>query len=110
MSITVTIYYTGKDDNAKKFAEEMLSSGLVKKIKEEPGNIGYSYYSSLEDPSTILLLDSWKNQKALDEHHASPMMDEIMRLREKYDLVMKAERYVTDEAGFSSNDKKFISN
>jgi hypothetical protein len=36
------------------------------------------------------------------------MMEEIARLREKYDLHMKAERYVTDEAGISAHDAKFI--
>lgn len=29
MAITVNIYYTGKNGNAKKFAEEMISSGVV---------------------------------------------------------------------------------
>ncbi len=110
MSITVTIFYTGKDNNAEKFAKEMIKSGIVQKIKNEEGNLGYNYYISLEDPNTILLLDSWKDQKALDAHHASPMMEDIMNLRNKYDLSMKAERYITDEEGFSDNDKKFIKN
>ncbi len=30
MAITVNIYYTGKNGNAKKFAEEMILSGVVK--------------------------------------------------------------------------------
>ena len=36
------------------------------------------------------------------------MMGDIMALREKYALSMRAERYVTDEGGFSENDKKFM--
>ena len=49
-----------------------------------------------------------KDQESLDIHHASPMMGDIMALREKYALSMRAERYVTDEGGFSENDKKFM--
>lgn len=106
--ITITIYYTGKNGNAKKFAEEMVSSGVVSNIRVEEGNERYEYFFSMKDPETILLIDSWRDQNALDVHHASPMMNEIVRLREKYDLHMKVERYVSDEEGIPSRDKKFI--
>lgn len=33
MSITVNIYYTGENGNARKFAEEMIQSGTVDKIR-----------------------------------------------------------------------------
>ena len=35
MAFTVNLYYTGTDGNARKFAEEMKSSGLVDKIRAE---------------------------------------------------------------------------
>ena len=95
MSITVNLRYTGKDGNARKFAEEMISSGTVAAIKAEDGNLRYEYYLSLDDPETILLIDSWANQEAIDKHHATLMMDTIAKLREKYDLHMTVERYTT---------------
>lgn len=33
MSLTINIYYTGKNGSAKEFAKEMLNSGLVDKIR-----------------------------------------------------------------------------
>ena len=53
MSITVHLFYTGVNGNARKFAEEMISSGTVQKIRKEKGNIGYSYFVSMEDPETV---------------------------------------------------------
>ena len=50
----------------------------------------------MDDEETVLLIDSWTDQEALDKHHASPMMTRITELREKYDLHMKVERYVSD--------------
>ena len=35
MSLTVNIYYTGSGGSARKFAEEMTSSGLVEAIRAE---------------------------------------------------------------------------
>ena len=108
MSITINIYYNGKNENAKKFAEEMISSGTVDDIRAEAGNLKYEYFFPMDDKETVLLIDSWKDQKSLDIHHESPMMQKIIDLREKYDLRMKVERYFSDESGIPESDKLFI--
>lgn len=108
MAITVNIYYSGTDGNAVKFAEEMLSSGIVDEIRREKGNLRYDYFFPINDSETVLLIDIWENQEALDIHHKSPMMVKIIALREKYDLTMKVERYVTDEKGIPEKDKSFV--
>ena len=106
MSITVNLRYTGVDGNAKRFAEEMVSSGTVAAIRAEKGNLRYEYFQSLDDPETILLIDSWADQEAIDAHHATPMMNTIAKLREKYDLHMTVERYTAVETPETEN--KFI--
>lgn len=104
MAITVNLYYTGTNGNARQFAQEMTSSGVVQAIREEKGNLKYEYFFPMEDPETVLLIDSWENQEAIDEHHKTPMMKKIMELREKYDLHMKIERYRSDD----ERDKMFV--
>lgn len=108
MSIVVNLYYTGTNDSARKFAEEMETSGTADRIRAEEGNERYAYFLPMEDPETVLLIDAWKDQQALDVHHASPMMETIAKLREKYDLHMRAERYVTDADGIPASDAKFL--
>lgn len=107
MAITVNIYYTGENGNARKFAEEMISTGVVERIRNEEGNMRYDYFFPLDDEETVMLIDSWENQEAIDVHHSTSMMNDIIRLREKYDLHMKVERYVSD-AGIPESDQKFI--
>ena len=108
MVITVNIYYQSINGNAKKFAEEMISSGIVNEIRSENGNIRYDYFFPMDDNETVLLIDSWNDQHSLDLHHASSMMKKIIKLREKYDLHMKVERYVSDEANAPETDHAFI--
>jgi quinol monooxygenase YgiN len=108
MAITIHLYYTGKGGNARKFASEMESAGIARAIRAEAGNKSYEYFFPMNDPETVLLIDSWEDQKALDLHHASPMMAEIAALREKYDLHMKVERFVSDDSGLPEQDLKFI--
>ena len=106
MSITVNLYYTGKNGAARKFAEEMTANGTVAAIRREKGNLRYEYFCPMEDPETVLLIDSWENQEAIDLHHGTPMMGKIMELREKYDLHMKVERFVSDAV--PESDQQFI--
>lgn len=108
MSITVNLYYTGERGNARKLAEEMTKSGMVEMIRNEEGNLRYEYFIPLEDPETVLLIDSWKGQEAIDRHHASPMMERIAELREKYDLHMRVERYLSDEERISEKERAYI--
>ena len=103
MAITVNLRYTGQDGNARKFAEEMTAGGTVAAIRAEAGNLRYEYYQSLDDPETVLLIDSWENQEAIDVHHASPMMAVIAALREKYELHMTVERYTDAETPETEN-------
>ena len=106
--ITVNLLYTGKNGAARRFAEEMTESGTVDAIRAEKGNLRYEYYQSLDDPETVLLIDQWRDQAAIDTHHASPMMKTIAALREKYDLHMKVERFVSEDSGLPESDRSFI--
>ncbi len=105
MAITVNIYYKGQNGAARKFAEEMVQTGTVEKIRAKDGNLRYEYFFPMNDEETVLLIDSWKNQEAIDEHHTSDMMQTIASLRDKYDLHMTVERFVSDETDMSSDDK-----
>ncbi len=104
--IVMNLYYTGHSGSAVEFVKEMESRGIAERVRKESGNIRYDYFFSASDPETVLLLDAWESQEALDEHHASPLMREIAALREKYDLHMKAERFIPDNGG--ENDSAFL--
>ena len=107
MSLVVNIYYTGENGAARKFADEMVLSGTVDKIRAEEGNIRYEYFYPRDDEETVLLIDAWEGQEAVDRHHASPMMADIARLRDKYDLHMRVERFVSDDS-MPDSDNEFI--
>ena len=92
--LIINIYYKGSDGNARRFAEEMVSSGIVDRVRNEDGNLKYEYFYPMDDPETVMLIDKWKDQESLDIHHKSEMMKEIAELRNKYKLNMKVEKYI----------------
>ena len=93
MSLIINIYYTGTNGNARLFAEEMISSGIVDRIRKEVGNLRYEYFYPVDNPETVLLIDKWKDEESLDIHHKSEMMKDIAKLREKYKLSMRIEKF-----------------
>lgn len=103
--LTVLIRYKGSNGSARKFVNEMISSGIVEQIRKEQGNLRYEYFFPQNDDETVLLVDSWVNQEALDKHHELPLMNIIKELRDKYDLHMEVEKYqpIIDE-----KDEKYI--
>ena len=103
--ITIHLFYKGQNGSARAFAAEMESSGIADAIRQEPGNIRYAYFLPMDDPETVLLIDAWENQAAIDAHHDSPMMAQLAQLRDKYDLHMTVERFISQDVG---DDHRFI--
>ena len=93
--ITITIRYTAENGNARKYVEEMESSGIAAKIRAVEGCLGYDYFYPADDPNGLLLIDSWADQAALNRYHSSPAMQEAAALREKYGLGGRTVRMFT---------------
>lgn len=56
----------------------MESSGTADRIRAEKGNVRYEYFFPMKDLETVLLIDAWESQEAIDAHHASPMMTTLI--------------------------------
>ena len=97
MSIAVNTYFTGKNGSAKQFVEEMESSATAVCIRNEDGNEQHEYFFSNESSEKVLLIESWRDQRALDAYQASPLKATLMNLKDKYDLEMKVKRYISVE-------------
>ena len=93
--VTINIRYTGENGNARKYVEEMESSGIAAKIRAIEGCIRYDYFYPADTPEDLLLIDEWADQEALNRYHASPMMQEAAALREKYNLGNRQVRMFT---------------
>ena len=96
MSIALNVYYKGKNGAAKMFMEEMEKSGFADKIRNKAGNECYEYFMSIRDKEMILLVERWEDGDALHFHHNSDDMIKVAELKDKYDLQVKVERYVTE--------------
>ncbi len=104
--VTINIRYSAEDGNARKYVEEMESSGIVARIRAIEGCLRYDYFYPADDPQGLLLIDEWADQAALDRYHSSPMMQEAASLREKYKLGGRQVRRFTPVAPPSNPEEK----
>ena len=84
--LIINIRYSAENGNARKYVEEMESSGIAAKIRAIEGCVRYDYFFPADDPEGLLLIDEWADQEALNRYHSSPVMKEAAALREKYKL------------------------
>ena len=64
--LTINIRYSAENGNARKYVEEMESSGIAAKIRAIEGCLRYDYFFPADDPEGLLLIDEWENQAALE--------------------------------------------
>ena len=93
--LVINIRYTGENGAARKYVEEMESSGIATRIRAVEGCLGYEYFFPADNPEGVLLIDSWEDQAALNRYHSSPAMQEAAALREKYGLTNRTVRMFT---------------
>lgn len=96
MSITRIVYYTGENGSARRFVRNMEESGAASLIRREEGNERYEYFFSATDPETVMLVDQWRDQDAIDVHERSLMKKDVLELRKDYGLKMRIERYYSE--------------
>ena len=66
---------------AKKGCEQALRKELellVVESRKEPGNIHYDLYQALDDECIFMFHETWADQKAFDEHVASPYLQSFL--------------------------------
>ena len=66
---------------AKKGSEQALRQELqllIGNSRNEPGNIHYDLYQAIDNESIFLFHESWKNQKALDDHMDTPYLKRFL--------------------------------
>jgi quinol monooxygenase YgiN len=65
----------------------------------EPGCIDYRFWLSSTDPASLLLLEQWEDQRALDAHMAAPQLGEFAAaIGPAIDGAMEATKFEIAEA------------
>lgn len=78
------VEYTAKPGMRDRFVEEAISTGVLDKILNEDGCLGYHYYYDTDDNDRILLVEEWENADKQKIHLGQPHMDILKEIKSKY--------------------------
>lgn len=80
----LNVTYAAKSGKREDFIEAVNSSGILGKIREEDGCIGYEYFYAADDPGKILLVERWESEAKQSAHLKRPHMELLKAIKEKY--------------------------
>ncbi|MCC5894103.1 MAG: antibiotic biosynthesis monooxygenase [Alkalibacterium sp.] len=67
-----------KKDKREAFLSDITD--LIESSRQEKGCLYYHLYESMEEPNTFVMVETWENQEAIDNHNQNPM---LLKLGEK---------------------------
>lgn len=80
------VRYKAKPDTRESFMKEVMSSGVLGKIREEDGCVSYDYYYDVAEPEEILLVEEWQSEEQQKQHLQTEHMKILKAIKEKYVL------------------------
>jgi len=91
--LLLNVTYTVKDGKREEFYNQLCEKEIIKKSRNEEGNIKYDYYFPVENANDILLLEIWTNVKAQQIHSETPHFHELQEIKKEYILNVKIEKF-----------------
>ena len=93
MNVVINVHYKGSGGSARRFVEDMVSEGVLEAVRAEDGCIGYEYFVSFDDPESIVLIEHWRDEAALEAHACSENMKRISLLKDRHGLSSAIEKF-----------------
>ncbi len=78
------VTYTAKPGKRQDYMQALADSGILQKVREENGCLGYEFYTSAEDENTLLLVEQWQDADCQKIHMEQPHMKEAMIIKDRY--------------------------
>jgi len=89
----INVTYTVKDGKRDEFYNQLCDKEIIKKSRNEEGNLKYDYYFPVDNANDILLLEIWTDATSQQIHSQTPHFQELQELKKKYILDVKFEKF-----------------
>jgi len=92
--LLLNVTYTVKDGKRDEFYNQLCDKEIIKKSRNEEGNLKYDYYFPVDNANDILLLEIWTDTTAQQIHSETPHFLELQELKKKYILNVNFEKFI----------------
>lgn len=86
------VTYITKPGKRETFMQKLLETGVLEKIRQEKGCIGYEYYYPVSRIDEVLLIERWETEEDQILHLEQPHMEELKAVKSNYVIETQLEK------------------
>ena len=83
----INVIYTMKPGKREEFLAGVTASGAQAAVRGEEGCLQYDYFTSVDNPDKLLLLEKWTTREAQKVHMGQPHMALIQEAKDRGMLI-----------------------
>ena len=78
------VTYVLKEGMLDDFLEELIILEVARKTRAEDGCMGYEYFTSIDDPEKLFLVEHWRDESAQQAHLQSAHIKALGEVKANY--------------------------
>lgn len=90
------VTYILKEGALDDFLEAIYKIGVARKTRAEDGCMGYEYFTSIDDPEKLFLVEHWRDEAAQQAHLKSAHLAELGKVKGDYVKETILEKFILD--------------
>lgn len=90
------VTYILKEGMLDDFLEQLYTIGVARKSRAEDGCMGYEYYTSIDDPEKLFLLEHWRDAAAQEAHTKTAHFKALGEIKDEYVKDTIIEKFIID--------------
>ena len=94
--IIVEVNYQFESGRREAFCQAVIQEGILTATREEKGNLRYELFYPAQTPDSLLLLERWEDEAALERHFATPHFQRMIALEKELSQDAQFQRFAVD--------------
>ncbi len=90
------VTYILKEGMLDDFLEALITIGVARKSRQEDGCMGYEYFTSIDDPEKLFLLEHWRDADAQIAHTKTEHFKKLGEIKDDYVEETIIEKFIVD--------------
>jgi quinol monooxygenase YgiN len=90
------VTYKLKEGMLDDFLEALYTIGVARETRKEDGCMGYEYYTSIDDPEKLFLVEHWRDEAAQQAHLKSAHLKKLGEVKDQYVEETIIEKFLVD--------------
>ena len=82
--LNLLVTFNMRSGDREPFIDEMVKAGILEKVRAEKGCHYYDFYSALQKPDILLLLEEWEDEDCQKAHIETDHMAQFREIKKKY--------------------------